>query len=243
MVRNSFNNVNTQQKIIQYVKENPLASSMEINQALHVEMFKHFRTMKNLYNCAGVEYIASHKKRSLKIKQRIISYIQKNPYATQREVNSFCRTKVQEQFGKGIQEAYEQAGVFYPEERKKIYGAAKKEIKERAIKFEQQIVFLLKQRGKVFSQYRIQGGRIDAIFIEIDTIYAVEIKDYHAKKISQKDLQQLNRYIDSIPNCQSGLLITHKKAIPRKNKVYIGRNRISIVTKEDLSLLPPYNKG
>ena len=238
MARNSFKKKVTQERIINFLKENPLASSSEINQSLHVEVFKHFKTIKEIYFLAGLTPIASHEKRTTKIRNRTIEYIQKNPNATQWEVNTFCRTKVQEQFPGGIQGAYEKAGIPYPAERKKLYGTARKEIKQRARNFERMVVHYLQQRGRVFPQYKTDTGRLDALFIEIGTIYAVEIKDYHTKPITRKEIEQLNRYIDSVPSCSSGLLITHRNTKRAKNKIYIGKNKISIVDKEDLTLLP-----
>lgn len=130
---------------------------------------------------------------------------------------------------------YEQAGIEYPEERRKLYGAAKKEIRDRASSFEEKVIYILEQRGEIFKQYKTDAGRLDALFIDVDTIYAVEIKDYHTKPISHSELKQLNRYIDSIPHCHSGLLVTHKDAKKGKNKIYIEKNRISILTIEEIS--------
>ncbi len=223
-------------QIKDYILKNPLASSSEINKTLHVEIFKYFKNMNALYQTVGLAHLTGHEKRTLKIKQRIIAYIQKNPTATQSEINTHCKTKVQEQFLNGIIGAYENAEIVYTEERKRLYGTAKKDIKERAYLFEKQIFHLLRQRGTVFEQYKIDSGRVDALFIEGDIIYAVEIKDYYVKPISQRELYQLNRYINSIPGCNLGLLITHKKAKNGKNKVYIGKNRISILAVEEIIL-------
>ncbi len=221
-----------------YILRNPLASSNEISKDMHIKFHKCFSSMAELYAETGLKSINGTQKRTLKIQQKIIEYIQNHPTASQWEINTVCKTKVQTEFNMGIREAYEKAGVKYPEERRKIYGAAKKEIKERAAEFEKKVITLLEKRGKVCKQYSTDAGRLDALFVENDTTYVVEIKDYHTKQISQSELKQLDRYIQSVPNCNSGLLITHKKAKGRKNKVYIGKNRISIVAEEDLSSLP-----
>jgi hypothetical protein len=79
----------------------------------------------------------------------VIEYIRKNPTATQWEINKSCKTHVQTIFDGGIREAYRLAGVEYPENRRKIYGAAIKEIKERSSNFEKEIFEILEELGTV----------------------------------------------------------------------------------------------
>ena len=52
------------------------------------------------------------------------------------------------------------------------------------------------------------------------------------RQITASEIKQLNNYIINTDNCNNGLLICNSKS--KKDKFYIGKNKILIITKEDL---------
>ncbi|MBU3940731.1 MAG: hypothetical protein KKH88_02265 [Nanoarchaeota archaeon] len=216
-----------------FLRKNPLSSSVELQKRFGINIYKHSKNMEEFCNKAGVKHTSGHKKRSIKIKRNVINYIKSHPNSTQWEINKNCKTHVQEIFKGGIKEAYKKAGIIYPEEARKNHGVMNKEIKKRAQDYEDRIINILRVKfGSVKKQLRTKSGIADAL-IKIKNInYAVEIKDFRSKPISISQINQLNKYINEIENCNKGLLICNFK--PKKDKFYIGNNKISIITEKDL---------
>ena len=168
----------------------------------------------------------------MKKQKEIIEYIRKNPTATQWEINKNCKTHVQTIFDGGIREAYRLAGVEYPENRRKIYGAAIKEIKKRSSNFEKEIFEILEELGTVKKHVKTKHGFVDAILTTDNRAFAIEIKDYQSKPISNSDIKQLCKYLMDL-NYKNGLIICNKKN-KRKNKFHINQYKIIIMSKDEL---------
>lgn len=224
---------NIKKEIIEFIKKNPNATSADIGKRFRISVYRHFKNMRNLYKQANIKPITGHKKYSIKKQDKIVRYIKDHPNTTQFEINKECKTHVQEVFDGGIIEAYNKAGVIYPKERRIKYGAAKKDIRDRALKFEYEIIDLLKNFGEVKKYFRTKNGGIADALVKIkDKNYLIEIKDYQSKSISFSEIKQLNNYIINTDNCNNGLLICNSKS--KKDKFYIGKNKILVITKEDL---------
>jgi len=219
-------------EIINLIKMDPLLTCLEIDKKLGIDIHKYFKNMEEIYKRAGVEYIEGHKKCLIKKRIEVINYLKDNILATQWEINKNCHTHIQEIFKGGIREAYTKANIKYPEERRKIYGAAKKEVKDRALKFEDEMIEILSRFGNIKKYFRIKNLVADAILKMNNKNYIVEIKDYRSKPITFSEVKQLNNYIENTPNCNDGLLVCRYKG--KKDKFYIGQNEIFIITKEDL---------
>jgi hemerythrin len=220
-------------KIREYVKKYPYSSTKEINEELGVDVHKHFRNFKELCQKAEVPYYNGHTKRLKKVQNKVIEYIQSNPKTTQWEINKKCHTHVQEIFKRGIKEAFSKANVKYPEDRN-YFGAAHKHIRNRATKFEKKVLDLFRIRGKVIEQYNNLGGRADGLVNLEGQFFIIEVKDYITKPISMSDVKQLLKYIEATNRCQDGIIVTREDKIPKKNKFYIGGNRISIISDQEI---------
>ena len=227
-IKNKF----VKMSIINFVKTNPLATSVEINQKFGISMHKYFKNMKELSREAEIKHLSGHKKQLMKKQNKVIGYIKENPNSTQSEINKACNTHVQEIFTNGIKTAYEKAEIVYPKDRRKKYGAANKHIKNRALAFEDEITTMFKNLGKIKKHFRTGGGIADAIATINNKKYIIEIKDYQSKPVSYSEIKQLNKYISNTPNCNDGFLVCRTKS--KKDKFYIGKNKISVITKKDL---------
>lgn len=223
-----YNKSDRMKDVIKYIKSNPLASVVEINKNLKLSTHKLFSNMNKLYEKAGIKYINGHLKRTLKKRKLIINYIKENPLATQWEINKKCNTHVQELFKGGIREAYKLARIGYPKERLIIYGAAKKNIRLSAKKFEDNIVRILKKYGRVKRSVKTKRGIADVLFHKDDKKFIIEIKNFITKPISFSEIKQLYKYMVDL-NYNKGILIC--KNPNKKKKVYIGKNnKIFILT-------------
>ena len=221
--------VEKKKKIIDYIKQNPLASSEEIRINFKVGLFKMFKNMEEIYHLAGIDSIGL-KKRGLKKKELVIRYIKKNTKATQWEINKKCKTHVQEIFKGGIIEAYNLAKVKYPIERRLRYGFSNKKIKNRSLMFEKEIIQHLKKVGKVKSQFKTKSGYVDALLEISGKKYVVEIKDFRVKPINEKVVNQICRYMGDL-GCNNGIIICNHK---NKNLIIRGEKIIKIITKKEL---------
>ena len=219
-------------KIIEIVKNNPLITQDEINKLFNTNVAKVFGSFKNLCRIAGVRYLR-YKKRRLKKQLEVINYIKNHPNATQREINKYCKTHVQEIFDGGIREAYKLAGVDYPEIRRKIYGTVKKEIRERSIEFEKEVFSILEKFGTVKKHVRTKCGIVDAVLITKEDSFVIEIKDYQSKPISNTEIKQIEKYLNSL-NLFKGIIVCSTKNY-NKNKINLGGHKIWIVTKDELA--------
>ena len=166
---------------------------------------------------------------------KVITFIKENPFATQREINKFCKTHVQFIFGRGIFEAYERAGVQFPFERLKLHGSAIKGIKDDARLFEEEIARKLSGYGSVNRTVRTKRGFADIIFERKGKKVAIELKNYKSHEISISQVKQLNKYLEDMGS-NLGFLICLRK--PKRGTFLIGRNRIFIIAESELSRIP-----
>ncbi|MCX6774996.1 MAG: restriction endonuclease [DPANN group archaeon] len=201
------------QEIINHIKKNNLATINEINKAVNCSFYKYFISLKSACKIAGVRYYDRHTKRTERKRQEVLIYIRKRPEATQREVNSACKTKVQETFTSGIREAYEKAGVSYDITRRNIHGAALSQIKESAVTLEKNIAGILRENfgeNSVFEQVKINDCRIDIVLELNDKKFVIEVKDYKHKPISWSEIKQIKRYLKAL-NAKTGVIVTTRK--------------------------------
>lgn len=222
---------NKKKAIISKLRGNPLYTEVELNRMFRTSIAKSFGNFKRLCRLAGVEFL-KHKKRRYKKQIEILDYIQKNPDATQWEINKNCHTHVQVTFEGGIREAFSKAGVEYPYHRRILYGTAKLSIKRRSLAFQKAITELLKEFGIVRSQVRTKNGVVDAILQYKNTNLPIEIKDYRVKPVSQSEIKQLLRYMEAL-GCGRGLIISSKGT---KKEFNINSKRISVVPAKDLDM-------
>tara|TARA_Y100000310_G_C20697227_1_gene826557 strand:- start:3312 stop:4382 length:1071 start_codon:yes stop_codon:yes gene_type:complete len=222
-------------EIIKLVRENPLITITELMKETRISPYKIFDTFSEIYEAAGLDPIVKTGKWAEKKKNIVVDFIKENPTATQREININCNTHVQRIFAKGIFEAYEKAGVNYPFERLKLYGTARKEIKDRAEKFEQEVASKLSGFGNVNRLVKTKRGFADIILERKGKKYVVEVKDYQAKEISISQIKQLNKYLQDL-ECDTGILICRNK--PRKDRFLMGENRIFILDDSEIRELP-----
>ena len=179
-------------------------------------------------------------KRKIKKRQMVIEFIKNNSTATQREINLACRTHVQQIFKEGILGAYKEAGIEYPYKRLKLYGSAKKEIRKRALNFEDKIAINLSCYGKINRLVKIKRGFADIIIERKGKKAIIEVKDYEAKDISISQVRQLNNYLKDC-NCKLGFLVCFKK--PKKDSFLIGKNKILILEESELKKIPDLIDG
>ncbi|MBS3144606.1 hypothetical protein J4208_03400 [Candidatus Woesearchaeota archaeon] len=219
-------------KIIHYIKENPLATQPEIQKKFHTELYKLFKNMHDIYKKAGIKFIGAHDKRTIKRQQKIIEFIKNNPNATQREININCKTRIQSLFEHGIFDAYKQAGIRYPFERLKTYGVGKKEIRDRWKHYEDTIAFKLSQFGSISRLVRIKRGIPDIILERRRKKIIIEVKDYRAKEISITQIEQLYNYLENA-HCNVGVLVCPNK--PQRDAFRMGDKKIFIVQDNHLN--------
>ena len=223
--------------LVRIIKDDPLISAEEIIKKSKISFYHHFHDIKKLYQEAGVKYINKGLKRKLNKQKIVIEFIKNSSFATQREINRVCKTKVQELFKRGIFEAYEKAGVPFPYKRLKLHGTVLKEVKDAAVKFEEDIARKLSGYGTVNKLARTKRGIADIILERKGKKIAIELKNYKSHEISISQIKQLNRYMEDI-NTSLGFLVCLKK--PKRDTFLIGENRIFIVLESELSKIPEY---
>lgn len=232
----NLNPEDKRKEIINLVKKNSQITLNEIIEKTGIKNpLKLFKNFDEIYQKIGVQKISGGQKRTLKIKNKVISFIKLNPLATQREVNAFCRTHVQDVFNDGIFEAYDLAGVKYPFERLKLYGVGLKKIRERAKIFEEKIALKLSGFGAVNRLIKTKRGVADIVFERNGKKAIIEVKDYRAKEISISEAKQLNKYLEDF-GCNLGFIICHKK--PKRNKFLMDKNRIIVLEELELKEIP-----
>jgi len=84
---------------------------------------------------------------------------------------------------------------------------------------------------KVNRLVKTKRGFADIIFERKGKKAIVEVKDYQNKDISISQVKQLNKYLEDC-NCKIGFLICHNK--PKKDKFLIGKNKLFILTKDEI---------
>jgi predicted transcriptional regulator len=226
--------------IIEAIRKNPLISITEIMNKAKCQPYRIFKNIDEAYTKAGVKNIEGHNKRTIKKQEEIISFIKKNPLATQREINKNCKTHVQTIFDRGIFEAYEKANVEFPFERLKKYGVGLKEIRDRAKTFEEEISIKLSGFGKVNRLVKTKRGFADIIFERKGKKAIIEIKDYQNKDISISQIKQLKKYLEDC-NCNLGILICRNK--PKKDRFLIDKNKIFVLDEFELTQIPTLLTG
>lgn len=217
--------------IMEALKNNPLLTQVELDTFFHTNISNLFGSFKNLCKEANVAYLR-HQKRKLKKQHEVIEFIKNNPFATQWEINKYCKTHVQDIFEGGIREAFVKAGIEYSEMRRKIHGVATKDIKLRSSEFEKQIINILKSLGTVKTHVKTQHGIADAVLFTSNMTFVIEIKNYETKPITCSEIRQLDKYLTDL-NCRHGLLICKRKN-KGKNKFQMGSRKIMVITKEDI---------
>lgn len=223
-------------EILKIIKKDPYITLQHLCTKLKIKnIYKLFKSLDEIYEKAGIKKIGQGEKIKKRKREDVICYLKKNPIATQREINTACKTRVQGIFSRGIFEAYEKARVKYPFKRLKLYGTALKETKKRAKEFEEEIAVILSGYGKVNRLIKTKRGVADIIFERKNKKIAIEIKDYQNKEISFSQVKQLNRYLENLET-NLGILICHKK--PKKDKFIIGKNKIFILEKKELYKIP-----
>ncbi len=219
-------------QLINYLKRHPLESISEIGKKLKIHPYNLFPSSEEMYTQAGFLNFGKYTKRGIKKQNIIIDYIQKNPLATQREINRACKTKMQDLFEKGIFEAYKRAGVNFPFERLKAHGVLIKSIKDDAIRFEEEITKKLSGFGNVIRLVKTRRGTADIILERKNKKVVIEVKNYKIHEISISQVKQLNKYLEDI-GTTLGVFVCLKK--PKKDSFLIGKNKIVILTNQELS--------
>lgn len=223
---------NKVKEIVDDIKKNPLLTIDDLQRKHKFSFYKHFKSFRQFCDSYNLSHISRHKKRTIKKQFEVIQYIKTHPLATQWEINKSCHTKVQNIFSKGIFEAYEKAFVEYPIFRRKIYGTATKEIRQRAIQFEKTVFKKLELIGRLEKYVNIKGGIIDGILITKNRKFVIEIKNYLSKPICKTEILQLVRYMKTI-NCPNGILICNNKG--NKDKLKIGSYKVLVRTPDEIN--------
>ena len=218
-------------QIIKLIKKDPLITSYEINEKLGVDVYSLFDNLEAAYKLAGTKWISFRKKRKLRKQREIKNYIKKHLNVTQWEINKSCKTHVQDIFKGGIKEAFREARLKYPANRR-IYGTAKTSVKKRAIKFQNDVINILKRFGDVKSQIKTKSGIVDATLKTESGILAIEIKNYNSKPISYSEIKQLDKYLNDL-KCRNGVIICKMKN-RGENKFKMGSHKIMIRTKDEI---------
>ena len=196
-------------EIIELVKNNPLLTERDIFEKTGSSVYSLFRNFKKLYKLCNIKPIDFRQKRKVRKQMEICSYIKHHPKTTQWEINKDCKTHVQELFEGGIREAFDSAGVAYPEINRILYGTAKKSIRKRSMIFQKRVIEILKQFGRVKQQVKVKNGIVDAILELENEIIPIEIKDYRTKPVSGSDINQIKKYIKALKS-KRGIIISSK---------------------------------
>lgn len=228
------------EELIKTTKENPNITVEELAKKIRTNPYRFFKNIKELYEKAGINRVLIDSKRKINKRQIVIEFIKNNPAATQREINLACRTHVQQIFKEGILGAYKEASMEYPYKRLRLYGSAKKEIRKRALNFEDKIAINLSCYGKINRLVKIKRGFADIIIERKGKKAIIEVKDYEAKDISISQVKQLNNYLKDY-NCKLGFLVCFKK--PKKDSFLIGENKILILEESELKKIPDLIDG
>ena len=222
-------------KIIELVKKNPETTFGDLAEKLQISPFKMFRNFDEIYKLAGMKFISGTRKRALKKRKAVIEFIKNHNFATQREINKACKTRVQSLVENGIFGAYKEAGIDFPFERLKFHGSAIKEIKQRAKDFEEEVARKLSCYGNVHRLVKTKRGIADIILEREGKKVIIEVKDYLNKEVSKHEVKQLNNYLEDC-GCNLGFLICHTKS--KKDKFLTDENKIFILESEELSKIP-----
>lgn len=211
-----------------YIINNPKATYRDIKRDTKIKVERVYVNMKEAYKDAGVKFprtlvrFPKEKRREM-----IINYIKKNPDTSIIDIRKNLKINPLFVF-KSIKDAFKTAEVKYPIREK--HGALISGVKERARKFEKEIVNLLKRFGEVKYQVKTKKGIADALVKINGEKYVVEIKDYKVDNVGFTEAKQLNKYLNSL-NCKKGMLICNFKNI---DKFYIDENEIIVLTKEEI---------
>lgn len=227
-------------QIVEYLRNNPLENIEDVGKRLNVHPYALFSGIDEIYSRAGFPNFDKSAKRKIKKQRIVIEFIKKNIFATQREINFSCKTKVQGLFENGIFEAYEKARIEFPFERLKLHGTAIKEIKKDAELFEEKIAKQLSCYGNVSRLVKTKRGRADIILERKGKKIAIEVKNYKSHEISISQINQLNKYLEDI-GANIGFLVCLRK--PKKDSFLIGKNKIVILTDLELSKIPNIMDG
>jgi len=204
-VRKSHDYETAKSLVVEALKNNPKISIEDIQRKLKISFYKHFRNSQEAYRKANISFISKSMKRRLKKQESIAEYIKAHPNATQWEINKKCKTHVQEIFDRGIREAFERAKVNYPIERLNVYGTTKKDVRSRALDFENRILDNLRSSGAK-THVKTACGVADATIWINGNLYVIEVKDYRSKPISLTEIKQIGKYLNDL-KCKNGIII------------------------------------
>lgn len=219
-------------QVIQAIRNNELITADDMHKRMRINVYKHFKNLREAYKEAGKDFIPKHLKRRSRKIQMILNYIKSHPDAAQWEINKRCHCHVQEMFKGSIREAFALAGIKYPEERRKSYGSADKNIRKRAIDFENKIFTALKARGAKI-HVRTTSGIADAVVKIGDEPFVIEVKDYVSKPISMTDVKQTLQYMYDL-NIRCGVIICRNgraKTFKKEDK------KIFVISEADMNKL------
>lgn len=223
-------------QIIKALIDNPLKGIDEIGKEQHTHPYSIFKDSREIYSLAGLNFISRSQKRKLNKIKIIVDYIKKNNFATQREINRFCKTKVQDILDKGIFEAYELANVKFPFYRLNLHESAILSIKRESILFEKRIGNKLSSYGLVNRLVKTKRGVADLIFERKEKRAIIEIKNYKSHEVSLSDVKQVNKYLEDT-GLHLGFIICLKK--PKKDTFLIDKNRIYVLEESELDRILP----
>lgn len=223
------------EEIINLIKKDPFLSIEEIGKIVNSHPYAIFRNIQEIYKEAGIPYLGKGAKRRETKRNIVINFIKENKFATQRDINRACKTKVQDLFEKGIFDAYKSANIEFPYERLNLHGAAIGSIKLDAIIFEKLIARKLLAYGGVNQLVKTKRGIADIIFERKDRKAVIEIKNYKSHEISISQVNQLNKYVEDI-DAKFGFLVCLRK--PKKDTFLMGDNRLFILTESELCRIP-----
>lgn len=225
------------EEIIKAVKDNPLMNIDKIGVLVRTHPYSVFKNTRDIYTLAGIPFLDKSAKRRMKKQDLVISFIKQNPFSTQRDINSACKTHVQLIFKRGIFEAYERANINFPYERIKLHGTAIKSIKDDARRLEEEIALKLSGFGSVNRLVKTKRGFADIVLERKGKKAIIEVKNYKSHEISISQIKQLNRYLEDTKT-PIGFLVCLKK--PKKDTFLMGENKIVVVLDSELSKIPEF---
>jgi hypothetical protein len=194
--------------VIEYIKNNPLTTYDEIAKNTKVKINRVFLGgMKEAFKEARVTPTRSLSRRSRKKQiEEVINYIRKNPNCTIPEILRDIRVTIPRVFG-SIVSAYEAAGIEY-KRKKKAQGTSLPHIRNRAEKFEKEVLNYLSKMGKIRKKVYIPNGRrwADGLFYCNNKKYVVEVKNITKRRITMSQIKQVEGYMAEL-DCKEAFLI------------------------------------
>jgi hypothetical protein len=221
-------------KLIDFLKKNPKATHSQIRKETKIKPNRVFEGgLKEAYQESNIPLPKPLLRRTKEEQIRdVLEFIKSNPTCTVLDILKVTRVSVPRMF-KTMKKAYRMAEEKYP--KREGSSVVNSKIKKRAYQFENYVLDLLSFFGEVNKQYKNPSGFADGLITINNQLFVIEIKDYRARNnISLHEVKQVNRYIEAIDNCNRGVLITHANSKGKKDKFYIGGNKIDIISLEEI---------